>query len=436
MATERRSYALSSYSSIHVYADETQVDIPNNRSYISTELWIYGSSFSATNIDCNVAGANGYSTSNFKANGWVKLVSGGFWAGHNSNGTGTATVGSYFTSTYKSMPYGEFTLNLTSIDRGGGSAGASFSSATTNSITLRLSSNVNTSLGSYRLNGGSWTNFSTSGTDLNKTGGGTITKTITGLSPSTSYKIDVEFRRDYNNVWGSIASVTASTLAGTPNVGSAAVSSITDDSAYVTWSGFSFIAGTTWGYYQYRLDKGSTAGSWTKCDTSTSINLTGLSAGTSYKFNVRLVNDKGNISNAASTSFTTLTGIPKDGTVSEYNVTDTVANIIWSGYSFDGGTWGYYQYQVNGGSWVDCATDTYVKLSGLNPSTKYTVKVRLVSNKGKASSGSSVSFTTNAAHPWKDGDVYIKSNNTWLHGRMFIKQNGTWVKSTGNWIKK
>lgn len=342
MATERRSYALSSYSSIHVYADETQVDIPNNRSYISTELWIYGSSFSASNIDCNVTGANGYSTSNFKANGWVKLVSGGFWASHNSNGTGTATVGSYFTSTYKSMPYGEFTLNLTSIDRGGGSAGASFVSATTNSITLRLSSNVNTSLGSYRLNGGSWTNFSTSGTDLNKTGGGTITKAITGLSPSTSYKIDIEFRRDYNNVWGSVATVTASTL----------------------------------------------------------------------------------------------TGIPKDGTVSEYNVTDTVANIIWSGYSFDDGTWGYYQYRVNSGSWVSCATDTYVKLTGLSPSTKYTVTVRLVSNKGKTSSGSSVTFTTDATHPWKNGDLYIKSNNSWLRGRMFIKQDGVWVKSTGNWIKK
>ena len=46
MATERRSHALSTYSSIHVYADETTVDIANNRSYISTELWILGSSYS------------------------------------------------------------------------------------------------------------------------------------------------------------------------------------------------------------------------------------------------------------------------------------------------------------------------------------------------------------------------------------------------------
>lgn len=117
MATERRSYGIASYSSIHVYADETTVDTANNRSYISTELWINGSSYSAYNVDCNVTGANGYTNSHLSANGWVKLVSGGFWAPHNSDGTGTATVGSYYSSGYGSMPYGEFTLTLTKIAR-------------------------------------------------------------------------------------------------------------------------------------------------------------------------------------------------------------------------------------------------------------------------------------------------------------------------------
>lgn len=117
MATERRSYGITSYSSIHVYADETTVDTANNRSYISTELWINGSSYSAYNVDCNVTGANGYTNSHLSANGWVKLVSGGFWAPHNSDGTGTATVGSYYSSGHGSMPYGEFTLTLTKIAR-------------------------------------------------------------------------------------------------------------------------------------------------------------------------------------------------------------------------------------------------------------------------------------------------------------------------------
>lgn len=117
MATERRNYGITSHTSIHVYADETQVDTANNRSYISTELWIYGSSYSAYNVDCNVTGANGYTNSHLSANGWVQLVSGGFWAPHNSDGTGTATVGSYYSSGYGSMPYGEFTLTLTKIAR-------------------------------------------------------------------------------------------------------------------------------------------------------------------------------------------------------------------------------------------------------------------------------------------------------------------------------
>lgn len=117
MATERRNYGITSHTSIHVYADETQVDTANNRSYISTELWILGSSYSAYNVDCNVTGGGGYTNSHLSANGWVKLVSGGFWAAHNADGTGSATVGSYYSSGYGNMPYEEFTLTLTKIAR-------------------------------------------------------------------------------------------------------------------------------------------------------------------------------------------------------------------------------------------------------------------------------------------------------------------------------
>lgn len=117
MATERRNYGITSHTSIHVYADETQVDTANNRSYISTELWILGSSYSAYNVDCNVTGGGGYTNSHLSANGWVKLVSGGFWAPHNADGTGMATVGSYYYSGYGNMPYEEFTLTLTKIAR-------------------------------------------------------------------------------------------------------------------------------------------------------------------------------------------------------------------------------------------------------------------------------------------------------------------------------
>lgn len=117
MATERRNYGITSHTSIHVYADETTVDTANNRSYISTELWILGSSYSAYNVDCNVTGANGYTNSHLSANGWVKLVSGGFWAPHNADGTGSAVVGSYYSSGYGNMPYGEFTLTLSTIPR-------------------------------------------------------------------------------------------------------------------------------------------------------------------------------------------------------------------------------------------------------------------------------------------------------------------------------
>lgn len=117
--TERRSHALTNYTSIHVYADETSVDIANNRSYVSTELWIYVTqSYSASNVNTNVTGSNPYTNSFLSlSSGWTKLVSGGFWANHNSDGTGSATVGSYYTSGYGTMGYDEFTIPLSTIPR-------------------------------------------------------------------------------------------------------------------------------------------------------------------------------------------------------------------------------------------------------------------------------------------------------------------------------
>lgn len=118
MATLRREVALTSNSTIKVYADETQVDVANNRSYITTSLaiWTRGGA-SATSYNANVTGGNGASGSLSVGAGETTLVSGGFWATHNSDGSGSVTVGSFFTSTWKSMGYGEFSFTLTNIPR-------------------------------------------------------------------------------------------------------------------------------------------------------------------------------------------------------------------------------------------------------------------------------------------------------------------------------
>lgn len=118
MATCRREEWLSSYTSIKVYADETQVDIANNRSYITTSLAIYAKGgASAASYNCNVTGANGASGSLNVGAGETTLVSGGYWVNHSNDGTGSVTVGSFFTSTWRSMGYGEFSFGLTTIPR-------------------------------------------------------------------------------------------------------------------------------------------------------------------------------------------------------------------------------------------------------------------------------------------------------------------------------
>lgn len=119
MATERRAVALSTYTSIHVYADETEVDTANNRSYVATSLYIYVTrTYAASNVNTNVTGSSPYTNSYLSLGaGWHLLASGGFWQTHNNDGTGSAVVGSYYSSGYGTMDYGEFTIELSTIPR-------------------------------------------------------------------------------------------------------------------------------------------------------------------------------------------------------------------------------------------------------------------------------------------------------------------------------
>ncbi len=84
------------------------------------------------------------------------------------------------------------------------------------SVTLEYTSNYCASYGCYRINGGSWQYFNPNGTNV--TNGGTGTVTINNLSPSTSYNIELELRRDYNELWSKAATCTITTKAGTSSI--------------------------------------------------------------------------------------------------------------------------------------------------------------------------------------------------------------------------
>lgn len=82
------------------------------------------------------------------------------------------------------------------------------SNITANSVYIGASSNVNCNIWQYSLNNGStWMQFST-------TNGKSATKTITGLSPNTTYNIKVRARKTSNNLYGTSAVNSQKTLGG------------------------------------------------------------------------------------------------------------------------------------------------------------------------------------------------------------------------------
>lgn len=83
------------------------------------------------------------------------------------------------------------------------------SSITANSVYISAASDVNCNIWQYSIDdGGTWTQFSTSD-------GTSATKTISGLTPNTSYPIKVRARKTSNNLYGTSDATTIKTLGGT-----------------------------------------------------------------------------------------------------------------------------------------------------------------------------------------------------------------------------
>lgn len=153
---------------------------------------------------------------------------------HNSNGTktGVALSASWrFSGTYSGTSIGTITasttVDLDSIDRTAPTVSCSVSDITASGLKISATSSATADIWQYSTNGGTnYTQFST-------TAGTSATKTLTGLSPNTTYSIKVRARKKSNQVYGASSAVSAKTLGGS-TIGS--VSALTADAATVSIS--------------------------------------------------------------------------------------------------------------------------------------------------------------------------------------------------------
>lgn len=99
-------------------------------------------------------------------------------------------------------------MTLTKIDRAAPTVSITTSNITASGVTVKATASATCDRWEYSINNGSsWTQYST-------TSGTTQSKAITGLTPNTAYNIKVRARKSSNEVWGTSAAASITTLGG------------------------------------------------------------------------------------------------------------------------------------------------------------------------------------------------------------------------------
>ncbi|MCO6460399.1 MAG: fibronectin type III domain-containing protein [Saprospiraceae bacterium] len=172
-----------------------------------------------------------------------------------------------------------------------------------------------------------------------------------------------------------------------------AVSNIGNTTATVSWAAVS-------GASAYQLRIRVAGGSWTELaqQSGTSVNLTGLAAGTSYEVQVRTICSDGNSDYSPTVSFVTTggggssCGVPTGLTVAD--ITQTTATVSWN--AVNGAVSYTLRYKLSSsGSWYTyTTTSTIVNFSGMTAGTSYDVGVRTDCSDQSSDYSATVTFTT------------------------------------------
>lgn len=123
--TLRRAHRLhtrtdSLYADWYIYADEAQVDVANNRSYVTVSMAIFcspGYSFTSDGVSCGITGSADRSYGRTTWSGETTIATGSFWVNHDDNGEASAHIFYWGNTTWGSGCSGDFWLGLTTIAR-------------------------------------------------------------------------------------------------------------------------------------------------------------------------------------------------------------------------------------------------------------------------------------------------------------------------------
>lgn len=243
-----------------------------------------------------------------------------------------------------------------------------------------------------REGNGSWQNLNPSTWDSGPL-------TINGLTPNTNYqwRVRAHCSNGQTSSWSTPNSFTTLPNPTCNTPGGLQTTNVTSSSVVVNWN---LVSGAS--SYTIQTKRGS--GQWLNLSppnyNSGPIQITGLTANSSYQWRIRTNCSNGLSSNWSSPrSFNTLPPptCNTPGSLQTYNVTSTSVEINWG--LVNGANYYSLQTRISGGQWVNVNPRDWnfgpVVISGLFPNTNYQWRVRTVCTNGLTSSWSSPrSFTT------------------------------------------
>ena len=226
---------------------------------------------------------------------------------------------------------------------------------------------------------------------------------LTGLEADTEYRVKVEALDEAGNT--SVSDPISFTTKTAPDneaptaPGGVAVSSITDNSAVVSWTASTDNVGVA-GYNIYLNDNKINALPVTELQ----FQLTGLAAETEYQVRIEAVDGAGNTSSSGSISFATealqtsdneAPTVPSGVAVS--GITESTAVVSWTESTDNVGVAGYNIYLNDNKVNALPITELKFQLTGLTAETEYQVKVEALDEAGNSSISNPVSFVTGVA---------------------------------------
>ena len=226
---------------------------------------------------------------------------------------------------------------------------------------------------------------------------------LTALEAETEYQVKVEALDEAGNT--SVSDPIGFTTKTAPDneaptaPGGVAVSSITDNSAVVSWTASTDNVGVA-GYNIYLNDNKINALPVTELQ----FQLTGLAAETEYQVRIEAVDGAGNTSSSGSISFATealqtsdneAPTVPSGVTVS--GITESTAVVSWTESTDNVGVAGYNIYLNDNKVNALPITELKFQLTGLTAETEYQVKVEALDEAGNSSISNPVSFVTGVA---------------------------------------